>query len=77
MSKLGEPKYNLGDKVSFIISGRIIEGTIYIVDRYGTFEFPDEVCYDIMGRDAKYVDSVNVLGECLYKHVREHEIIED
>lgn len=60
---LGKPKYKMGDKVEFMIDGQPMEGEIFIVDAYGTFGYPDDVSYDIMG----------MLGpqECLFKHIPE------
>lgn len=75
MSKLGNPKYKYGDKVKFDLGDRILEGTVYIVDKYGTFEFPDDVCYDILACEDKYKSEINPLGECLYKHIKENLII--
>ena len=45
---LGEPKYRNGDKVSFEIDDRVWEGNVCIVDAYGTFEYLEDVSYDIM-----------------------------
>ncbi len=56
--------YKLGEKVSFKIQDKIISGTIHIIDKHGTFEYPDETCYDVLGYD-----------NCLYKHISEHMII--
>ena len=58
---LGKPKYNYGDTVSFVIDNKVKTGTIYIVDKYGTFEDDSDVSYDIM------VENEN----CLYKHIKE------
>ena len=55
------PKYNVGDIVKFQFVDEIKEGSVFIVDRYGTFEQNEEPSYDIM------IDSEN----CLYKHIRE------
>lgn len=40
--------YKIGDKVDFDCCGTIKSGKIFIVDRYGTFERPGVVSYDIM-----------------------------
>lgn len=67
----GHPKYQRGDKVDFWWDRkgerfRLI-GTIRIVDRYGSFERPDEPSYDIY---ATYN------GEnALFKHVPETSVI--
>ena len=60
---LGKPKFKHGDLVTFNIIIDNVEtpiiGNVYIVDKYGTFEDPSDVSYDIMSND------------CLYKHVGE------
>ena len=64
---LGKPKYNYEDKVKFTIGNETKEGTIYIIDEYGTFFYNDDVCYDIM----------STIGDGtmrLYKHIPEHQI---
>lgn len=58
---VGNPKYKIGDNVSFTLEKEIKQGEIYIVDKYGTFEDDSDVSYDI------FVKSDNVL----YKHVKE------
>ena len=58
---LGKPKFELNDKVSFTLQEKTIEGVVYIVDAYGTFENPNEVSYDV------FSDDENVL----YKHIPE------
>ncbi len=67
---LGKPKYNIGDKVSFKLEDKIYEGSVYIIDPYGTFGDDSDVSYDIM---------VNNWGpkkeECLFKHINERLII--
>lgn len=55
----GNPKYKLGQIVKFNIDDISKEGTIYIVDPYGTFEDSSDVSYDILA------------DNCLYKHIRE------
>lgn len=66
---IGKPKYKEGDIVRFKvkINGKteIKEGVVAIVDQYGTFEYDQDVSYDIM------VDSEN----CLYKHFPEPRVI--
>lgn len=60
------PKYKCFDSITFKLEGTEIEGTIAVVDKYGTFECPDQVCYDIVGDwEGK---------ETLFKHVRESMI---
>lgn len=64
---LGKPKYDYNDIVSFKIkmsedvSERDYEGSVAIIDRYGTFEQNEEPSYDV------YVDELR----CLFKHIRE------
>lgn len=60
----GNPKYQYGNLVKFELNGEIKEGTIYIIDKYGTFEDDSDVSYDIL------VGNEN----CLYKHINEKYI---
>ncbi|MGN1147763.1 MAG: hypothetical protein ACI4TB_05030 [Lachnospiraceae bacterium] len=61
------PKFKRGDSVRFPCRGQILVGTIEIVDAYGTFEQDEEPSYDILvGGTEK---------DCLYKHIRESEIL--
>lgn len=57
----GKPKFKLGDMVEFEWQGETKVGEIYIVDKYGTFDYPFDVSYDI------FVKNENVL----YKHFTE------
>lgn len=57
----GKPKFKLGDMVEFEWEGEAKVGEIYIVDKYGTFDNPNDVSYDI------FVENENVL----YKHFTE------
>ena len=41
-----------------------MEGTIEIIDTYGTWADPSDVSYDILGTN-----------DCLYKHIKEDYII--
>lgn len=63
---LGKPKFKLNDKVSFTLQEETIEGVIYIVDAYGTFDNPNEVSYDVLS-EAKNI---------LYKHIPERLVKE-
>lgn len=70
---IGRPQYTYGDSVRFaaIIDGEknVFEGTVEIIDAYGTFEQNEEPSYDIM---------VDVHGApCLFKHIRESLILGD
>lgn len=58
-----QPSYKRGDTVVFEWQDDLEIGEVYIVDAYGTFESPGEPSYDIM------------VGEALYKHVPESEIV--
>lgn len=67
------PKYNYDDVVSFKIKDyndkeRILTGSVYIIDRYGTFEQHEEVSYDIMVDDSEE-------GHILFKHISELSIL--
>ena len=53
---IGNPVYNVGDRVSFDIRGKncmrhTVIGTVEIIDRYGTFGQHAEVSYDVMVND--------------------------
>ena len=64
---LDDPKYKHGDKVRFLgAKEKEYVGCIEIVDPYGTFEQTEEPSYDIL-----------VQGDhvCLYKHIRESQIM--
>ena len=62
----GYPKYKINDKVYFIIEDKKYEGTIYIIDKFGTFDNPSDVSYDIMSEyDGK---------PCLFKHITEKKV---
>ena len=59
----GKPKFKYEEKVKFKIGEETKEGTIYIIDEYGTFSDPSDVSYDIMSTyDGR---------KCLFKHVTE------
>lgn len=59
---IGKPKYKEFDKVEFaFIDGEVHKGTVWIVDKYGTFFDKSDVSYDI------YVEEENML----YKHINE------
>ena len=55
----GHPKYQYGNPVKFELNGEIKEGTVYIIDKYGTFEDDSDVSYDILVKNEK--------EHCLYK----------
>lgn len=60
----GNPKYKVGDRVRFEFNGELVDGKVYIVDTFGTWEDPSDVSYDVMSDQ-----------ECLYKHIREDYIL--
>lgn len=62
---IGKPKFKVGDVVRFKCQDKVKVGTIEIVDRWGTFDNPTDVSYDIM------VESENMF----YKHFTEQDII--
>ena len=72
---IGRPQYTYGDSVRFaiIIDGEknIFEGTVEMVDAYGTFEQNEEPSYDIM------VEAHGHGAPCLFKHIRESLILGD
>lgn len=64
---LGKPKFKHGDKVRFKVNDTVEKvGSIYIIDKWGTFFDKSDVSYDIMVEDEN----------CLYKHFNEGCIIE-
>ena len=63
---VGKPKYKCGDIVQFKFYDGIKEGTVAIVDKYGTFEDNSDVSYDIL------VENENTL----YKHFTEKSIVQ-
>ena len=62
---VGKPKYKRGQFVRFEFDGEIMEGTIEIIDTYGTWADPSDVSYDILCMNENM----------LYKHIREDYII--
>ncbi len=65
-TELGHPKHSRGDTVRiFNRNGVPTEGVVEIVDAYGTFEQHDEPSYDVL------IEVEN----CLYKHVRESQLL--
>lgn len=65
INMIGNPKYNLGDTVSFVLDDKLIVGEIAIIDRWGTFEDNSDVSYDVLSESQN----------CLYKHIREDKIL--
>ena len=58
-------KYVIGDVVTFSFSeDELLEGMVYIVDRYGTFEQNEEPSYDIYRFE----------NNTLYKHIRQQYV---
>lgn len=68
MLRVGHPCFAAGDRVAFEIEKNgnwtVKSGCVEVIDAFGTFERPVEVCYDIAG-----VDGV------LYKHVPESVVM--
>lgn len=65
---LGKPKYKMDDRVVFVTDKNVtLEGSIYIIDAWGTFDQDKEVSYDIMVGSGD--------DKCLYKHVVESEVV--
>lgn len=62
----GKPKFDYGDVVTFKVAGGIKQGTIAIIDEYGTFFDDSDVSYDIFVKE----------DNCLYKHFREDYLLE-
>jgi hypothetical protein len=63
---LGKPKYKEETTVKFIVGDELKTGVIWVVDRFGTFDYKEDVSYDIM------VESEN----CLYKHIPEKYVVQ-
>lgn len=60
---LGKPKFKYEETVKFQWGEETKEGTIYIIDEYGTFGDNSDVSYDIMSElNGK---------QCLFKHINE------
>ena len=68
---IGKPKYNYQDKVIVTLEGKELIGSIYIIDKYGTFFDDSDVNYDILAESEKYVTDSNPKGEVLLKHINE------
>ena len=72
---LGKPKYKCTETVKFNIQDKEYIGEVWIVDKYGTWEDPSDVSYDILVKDAykegdKYYNP-NGNNDCLFKHIPE------
>lgn len=70
----GNPKYKYGDKVIIELDGKQHVGEIYIIDKYGTWDYPDDVSYDIMIHDYVHPDTPDKISDCLCKHVTEKDV---
>lgn len=78
MRAMNKAKYKVGDKVRFshptmvswggevIREEGVMDGTVEIVDAYGTFEQHEEPSYDIYNKE----------NNVLFKHCRESTIVE-
>lgn len=65
---IGKPKYEVGDSVKFNFNGEEKVGTVYIVDKYGTFKDDSDASYDIMSEYGG--------AKCLFKHISEKYVLE-
>lgn len=63
---LGKPKYKEGTTVKFTFRNELKTGVIWFVDKYGTWDYTEDVSYDIM------VESENMF----YKHIPEKYIVQ-
>lgn len=61
---VGKPKFEVDDRVKFMLDDEYIEGKVYIVDRWGTFWDDSDVSYDIMDEQHNI----------LYKHISERHV---
>ena len=70
----GAPEFDYGDVVVFTIEhdGEEIEleGTVEIIDAYGTFFDPDHASYDILVVPDPFYGG----DGCLYKHISEERV---
>ncbi len=72
MKIVKEPKYNKEERVVFKWNDDIIEGTIFIIDSLGCFDYyMEQPSYDILGKDKHNNDTLT-----LFKHILESDIIE-
>lgn len=71
----GSPKFNCKDIVKFKLQDKEYIGEVWIVDKYGTWDDPSDVSYDILVKDAfkegdeHYKSNGN--NDCLFKHITE------
>ena len=72
-NKMKQPIFETGDTVKFKMQNKTYQGTVYIVDRFGTFEQNEEPSYDIMAENVEMSDG-SIAPECLIKHIRESEL---
>lgn len=72
METVGKPKYKSEERVIFKFNDDIVEGTIFIVDSFGSSEYyMKQPSYDILGKDKNKNDVLT-----LFKHIPESDIIE-
>ena len=71
----GQPKFNCKDIVKFKLQDKEYIGEVWIVDKYGTWDDPSDVSYDILVENAfKEGDEhyhPNGNNDCLFKHITE------
>lgn len=66
---IGKPKYKRKDVVQFVLEETVYQGTVDIVDAYGTFEQNEEPSYDILTPNFRNGETY------LVKHIRESSVI--
>ena len=76
----GKPKYKYGEKViiTFPESDELNAGehvgTVEIIDKFGTFDDPSDVSYDILISDYRHPSEPEKLTQCLCKHWTEKTV---
>lgn len=77
---IGKPKYNCKDMVKFKLEDKEYIGEVWIIDKYGTWDDPSDVSYDILVEDAFKEGDEHYKPDkdnsCLFKHITENLIIE-
>lgn len=74
----GKPKYKYGDEVKFKFGNELeFTGVIAIIDKWGTWDDPSDVSYDILVEEVHDQNHPELEGKpCLYKHITESRVIE-
>ena len=68
----GKPRFKHGDIVQFTFGDKTLVGVVYTVDKYGTFDNPSDVSYDIMVHD--YQIDGREPEDILVKHITESKV---